>query len=73
MRNQQTPLGPTEEAALERLQEDYEPITDGFSRTVAVDALETIDLEPSVANSALDGLLSKGYLYEVDGSLYITD
>lgn len=73
MRNQQTPLGPTEEAALERLREDYEPITDDFSRTVAVDALETIDLEPSVANSALDGLLSKGYLYEVDGGLYITD
>ncbi len=73
MRNQQTPLGRTEQAALERLYEDYEPVADSFSRAVAVTALTELDLEPSIAHSVLDRLLSKGYLYAVDGDLHITD
>ncbi|UPM45266.1 hypothetical protein [Halocatena salina] len=73
MRNQQTPLGRTEQAALERLYEDYEPVADSFSRAVAVTALAELDCEPSVAHSVLDRLLSKGYLYAVDGDLHITD
>ncbi|UPM45111.1 hypothetical protein [Halocatena salina] len=73
MRNQQTPLEPTEKDALERLREEYEPVVDSFSREVAVDALVEIDLETAVAHNVLDRLLSKGYLYAVDDELHITD
>ncbi len=73
MRNQQTPLGPTEEAVLERLHEDYEPVTDSFSREIAVDTLEEIDLDASIAHNVLGRLLSKGYLYAVEDELHITD
>lgn len=73
MRNQQTPLGPIEEEALERLCADYEPVDDSFSRAVAIEILREIDLEPSVGNRVLDRLLSKGYLYVVNDELYITD
>lgn len=71
--NKQTPLGPIEEAALERLRVDYEPVDDRFSRAVAVDTVSERDLEPAVAHTVLDRLLSKGYLYAVDDELYITD
>lgn len=73
MRNKQTPLGPIEEDALERLHADYEPVDDNFSREVAVDILSEIDLEVSTAHAVLDRLLSKGYLYAVDEELRITD
>lgn len=73
MRNQQTPLEPTEEAALERLRTDYEPVVDSFSRGVAVDTLNEIDLEAAAAHNVLDRLLSKGYLYAVEDELHITD
>ncbi len=72
MRNKQTPLGPIEEDAFERLRADYEPVDDHFSREVAVDMLGEIDLEPSAAHTVLDRLLSKGYLYAVDDELRIT-
>lgn len=72
MRNDQTPLGPVEEAALERLRADYEPVADSFSRATAVDILGGIDIETSVAHNVLDRLLLKGYLYAVDDELHIT-
>lgn len=72
MRNQQTPLGPIEEDAFERLRADYEPVDDSFTRPTAVDTLGEIDLEAAVAHTVLDRLLSKGYLYAVDDDLYIT-
>ncbi len=73
MRNQQTPLGPIEEAALERLYKEYEPVNDSFSRSIAVDTVTEIDLEASVVHNVLDRLLSKGYLYAVNDELHITD
>ncbi|WP_221621703.1 hypothetical protein [Halocatena pleomorpha] len=73
MRNQQTPLEPTEKDALERLREEYKPVVESFSREVAVDTLGEIDLDAPVAHGVLDRLLSKGYLYAVDDDLHITD
>lgn len=72
MRNPQTPLAQTEEAALEHLRQDYEPVSDSFSRNTAVRKLGEIDIEPDSAENVLDHLLLKGYLYAVDDDLHIT-
>lgn len=73
MRNPPTPLSPNEEAALERLQQDYEPVSDSFPREIAIDHLGDIDVDIDTAHKLLDRLLSKGYLYEVDNELRITE
>ncbi len=73
MSNKQTPLGPIEEEALDRLSMTYDAVTDTFERETAVDVLSEIDLDPSAAQSVLNRLQSKGYIYAVEDGLRITD
>jgi len=66
-----TRLSPSAADALETLRDPTER-TDGFSREEAAAVLVDDGVDPVDAETLLDELLSKGYLYAVDGRLHVT-
>ena len=66
------PLGAVAESAYEILLEQCE-IEDGFPRSDAYEELLEADFTDGDAEYALDRLLNRGYLYAVDGRLFVTE
>ena len=66
-----TPLSPGASDALTALCEPVEQ-ADGLSRDAVVEQVQTADLSGVDPESVVNELLSKGYLYEVEGQLYVT-
>jgi hypothetical protein len=69
--NDRTPLSPPASDALEQLCGPIER-ADGLSRHATVDQLLDAEFGEENAEAVISELLSKGYLYEVDGVLYVT-
>lgn len=76
LNNETPPLPGWVKDAYESLEPHFEATTDGMSRTEAHDLLlsdaDTVE-EVGDASYALDRLLNRGWLYEVDGTLYKTE
>ncbi|MFC7157238.1 hypothetical protein ACFQPA_17535 [Halomarina halobia] len=66
-----TPLGPLASDALEHLEPSMWE-AEGTNRETAREVLEDQGFTESEADAALTQLLSRGYLYEVNGDLYLT-
>ena len=66
-----TPLSPGASDALTALHEPVEQ-ADGLSRDAVVEQIQTAETSGMDAESVVDELLSKGYLYEFEGQLYVT-
>ncbi|MBX0297399.1 hypothetical protein [Haloarcula nitratireducens] len=73
MENPRTPINPSEEAALELIEQcvDSSSEQSGISREDAVSHLVDDGIEQADANARIKQLLLKGYLYEVDNELRI--
>ncbi|MFC4360535.1 hypothetical protein ACFO0N_21520 [Halobium salinum] len=71
MANSQTPLTPREEATLERVGAVVGG-TESKRRSDVLSALAEAGYPESEADSLLDRLLSKGYVYLVDDELHVT-
>lgn len=69
--NPRTPLGPTATEVLECLEASMDE-TDGMTVDEAITCLVAAEFEEPTARDALEQLQLKGYLYEVNGRLYIT-
>jgi hypothetical protein len=69
--NDRTPLSEDAWSALHRLADATSP-GEGFGRSRAEDIL-TEEYEAMTASAILDQLLNRGYLYSVDGQLFITE
>ena len=64
------------EDAYEVLASEIREYGDGMPRDDAKTVLadrEQLELTPTDATHAVDQLLDRGYLYEVDGDLFVTD
>jgi len=76
-RNDLPPLSPLAEEALEILtaatDADDGEGSPSLSPEQAQRLLTDADFEPADADHAIDRLLKRGYLYEVDGTLFIAD
>ena len=70
--NDKRPLGAVAESAYEILLEQCE-IEDGFPRSDARAELLEADFTDGDAEYALDQLLNRGYLYAVEGRLFVTE
>ncbi|ERH05213.1 MAG: hypothetical protein J07HN4v3_00807 [Halonotius sp. J07HN4] len=66
------PLGAVAESAYEILLEDGDT-EDGIPRSDALARLLEADFTEPDAEYALDRLLNRGYLYAVEGRLYVTE
>ena len=66
------PLGAVAESAYEILLETIDP-DDGIPRTDAHDRLLEADYAEADADYAIDQLLSRGYLYDIDSQLFVTE
>ena len=66
------PLGAVAESAYEVLLETVNP-ENGITRSDAHERLLEADYAESDAEYAIDRLLSRGYLYDVDGQLFVTE
>ena len=66
------PLGAVAESAYEILLETIDP-ENGISRSDAHDRLLEADFTEADADYALDRLLSRGYLYDIDSQLFVTE
>jgi hypothetical protein len=66
------PLGAVAESAYEVLLEAIDP-EDGIPRTDAHERLLERDYAEADADYALDRLLSRGYLYDIDSQLFVTE
>ena len=66
------PLGAVAESAYEILLETIDP-EDGIPRIDAHDRLLEADYAEADAEYAIDQLLSRGYLYDVNGQLFVTE
>ncbi|WP_458210977.1 hypothetical protein [Haladaptatus sp. NG-SE-30] len=67
-----TPLSPMAEEALTYLRRHFEPDA-SFTYEQAKQELQTHDMEPGLADDLLETLLLRGYLYNVDDELRITE
>lgn len=63
-----TPLSPRAKQAFEHLQPIIDEYESGMPVTDAREQLQSADEDPD----AIDELLNKGYLYEVEGRVYVT-
>ena len=72
MRNPPTPLSPREQDALDYLKESY-GFEDPFLYNTALERLASADYQSDEAQRLIEQLLLKGYLYEVNGQLRVTD
>jgi len=70
-RNERTQLSPAATDALDTLREPIEQ-SEGLTREEAATVLTDDGFASVDADVFLDELLSKGYLYAVDGRLYVT-
>jgi len=66
------PLGSLAEDAYDRLCEAIDP-AEGITVDDARAQLREADFSADEADYALDRLLNRGYLYEVDGRLFVTE
>ena len=66
------PLGAVAESAYEVLLEAIDP-DDGIPRTDAHERLLEADYAEADADYAIDRLLSRGYLYDIDSQLFVTE
>lgn len=66
------PLGSLAEDAYDRLYEAIDP-AEGITVDDAHTRLCEADFSVDEADYALDRLLNRGYLYEVDGRLFVTE
>jgi len=66
------PLGAVAESAYEILLETIDP-DDGIPRTDAHERLLEADYAEADADYAIDRLLSRGYLYDIDSQLFVTE
>ena len=66
------PLGAVAESAYEILLETIDP-DDGILRTDAHERLLEADYAEGDAEYAIDRLLSRGYLYDIDSQLFVTE
>ena len=66
------PLGAVAESAYEILLERIDP-DDGIQRTDAHERLLEADYAEADADYAIDRLLSRGYLYDIDSQLFVTE
>ena len=66
------PLGAVAESAYEILLETIDP-DDGIPRTDAHERLLEADYAEADADYAIDQLLSRGYLYDIDSQLFVTE
>ena len=72
MRNPPTPLSPREQDALDYLEESH-GFEDPFSYKTALEELASADYQTDEAQRVIEQLLLKGYLYEVNDQLRVTD
>ena len=72
MRNPPTPLSPREQDALDYL-EDSHGFEEPFSYNTAIDELTNAEFYTDEAQRLIEQLLLKGYLYEVNDQLRLTD
>ena len=66
------PLGAVAESAYEVLLETIDP-ENGITRSEAHERLLEADYAEADAEYAIDRLLSRGYLYDVNGQLFVTE
>jgi hypothetical protein len=66
------PLGAVAESAYEVLLQTIDP-EDGIPRSDAHERLLEADYAEADAEYAIDRLLSRGYLYDVNGQLFVTE
>ena len=66
------PLGAVAESAYEVLLQTIDP-EDGIPRSDAHERLLEADYADTDAAYAIDRLLSRGYLYDVNGQLFVTE
>jgi hypothetical protein len=66
------PLGAVAESAYEILLETIDP-DDGIPRADAHKRLLEADYAEADADYAIDRLLSRGYLYDIDSQLFVTE
>lgn len=66
------PLGAVAESAYEVLLEAIDP-DDGIPQTDAHERLLEADYAEADADYAIDRLLSRGYLYDIDSQLFVTE
>ena len=66
------PLGAVAESAYEVLLETIDP-ENGITRSEAHERLLQADYAEADAEYAIDRLLSRGYLYDVNGQLFVTE
>lgn len=71
-RNDRRRIPPLAEDAFEVLTDRFDEGDDGFSRDTAFDLLEEGDFVEDDAEYAVEQLLLRGYLYEVDDELFVT-
>jgi copper homeostasis protein CutC len=70
-RNPPTPLGRTASEALDELSDPLET-NDGLTLDEATEVLTTGDPNTATAQDTIEQLRLRGYLYEVDGQLFLT-
>ncbi|WP_254538713.1 hypothetical protein [Halomarina litorea] len=70
-RNPPTPLGPTASEALEELSDPLED-NDGLTLDEATQILADGDLDAVGAQDTIEQLRLRGYIYEVEGQLFLT-
>ncbi len=66
------PLGAVAESAYQVLLETIDP-EDGIPRTDAHERLLEADFAEADADYAIDRLLNRGYLYDIDSQLFVTE
>jgi hypothetical protein len=66
------PLGAVAESAYEILLETIDP-EEGIQRADAHERLLEADYAEADADYAIDRLLSRGYLYDIDSQLFVTE
>ncbi len=66
------PIGAVAKSAYEVLLETTDP-DDGIPRTDAHDRLLEADYAEADAEYAIDRLLNRGYLYDIDSQLFVTE
>jgi hypothetical protein len=71
MRHSATRLTPSQQTAFEQIEQTV-ATDEPFTHDTAIDCISTGDVEPPEAETLLEQLLLKGYLYETDVGLRIT-
>lgn len=73
MKNSPTPLTPREQDVLDCLEQWVEGRDDPKPRAAVVEHITTEEISRTAAQRLINQLLSKGYLYELDDGIRVTD